>query len=178
MFLALPPVCLRKNSPGLRIFENQGLMRKSIIIFLATATYTGYFPAMPGTVGTLWGVIIAFFAAFFNFSPYLQALTIVAVFLASVFLAGEAAKIFGGKDPKSIVCDEVCGFLVSIFLVPFTFFNVILVFILFRIFDILKPCPIGLIDRKVKGGLGIVLDDVAAGVYANIGAHIIIWFRH
>lgn len=148
-------------------------MKKAITIFFATAVYTGYSPIMPGTAGTLWGIVIAYFEA--SRSLYTQALIIALVFASSVFFAGEAAEIFGGEDPKNVVCDEVCGFLVSIFLINFTFLNVILVFLLFRFFDILKPYPVGLIDRKIKGGLGIVLDDVAAGIYANICAHIILW---
>ncbi len=148
-------------------------MKKAITIFIATAVYTGYSPVMPGTVGTLWGIVIAYLEA--SRPVYGQALVMALVIAVSVFFAGKAAQIFGGDDPKNVVCDEVSGFLVSIFLIKFTFFNVILVFLLFRFFDILKPYPVGLIDRRVKGGLGIVLDDVAAGVYANIFAHIIIW---
>lgn len=81
----------------------------------------------------------------------------------------------GGKDPSSVVCDEISGILVSIFLIPFSAFNAILVFILFRFFDILKPYPIRLMERKIKGGPGIVLDDIMAGVYANISAHLVLW---
>ncbi len=148
-------------------------MKKAITIFIATAAYTGYSPVMPGTVGTLWGIVIAYLEA--SRPVYAQVLVIAVVFAISVFFAGEAAGIFGTKDPKNVVCDEVCGFLVSIFLINFTFLNVILVFLLFRFFDILKPYPVGLIDKKVTGGFGIVLDDVAAGIYANICAHIILW---
>ncbi len=148
-------------------------MKKAVTIFIATAAYAGYSPVMPGTVGTLWGIAIAYLEA--STPLYTQALVMVLVFAISVFFAGEAAAILGGDDPQNVVCDEVCGFLVSISLIKFTILNVILVFLLFRFFDILKPYPVSLIDRKVKGGLGIVLDDVAAGIYANICAHIILW---
>jgi phosphatidylglycerophosphatase A len=148
-------------------------MKKAITIFIATGVYTGYSPVMPGTVGTLWGILIAYLEA--SRPIYTQALVIALVLPVSVFFAGKAALLLGGDDPKNVVCDEVCGFLVSIFLIKFTFLNAILVFLLFRFFDILKPYPVGLIDRKVRGGLGIVLDDVAAGIYANICAHIILW---
>lgn len=150
-------------------------MKKPLITFLATGTYTGLIPFMPGTFGTLWGVAIAFLI---NGLPvYTQAGIIIAVVAASVYISGEACRQMGRHDPSSIVLDEVCGYLVSFFLIPLTAFNLILVFIIFRFFDILKPYPIGLIDRKVKGGLGVVLDDLLAGVYANICANIIIFLR-
>lgn len=148
-------------------------MKKAVIKFLATGTYTGYSPVMPGTVGTLWGVVISWLI---STSPaYEQVLAIMAVSAASVYLASGQARNTGEKDPGSIVCDEVAGFMVAVFLIPFTLFNVILVFILFRFFDILKPYPVGAIDKKASGGLGIVLDDIMAGIDANIVAHIVLW---
>ena len=147
-------------------------MKKKLVTFLSTGAYAGYSPVMPGTAGTLWGVAIWYLTR--GSSPYAQALAVILVFGVSVYVAEVARGVFGGEDPPFIVCDEICGFLVSFFLIQFTVFNVILVFILFRFFDILKPYPAGLIDRSVGGGFGIVLDDVAAGVYANISAHIII----
>lgn len=147
-------------------------MKKRVIIFFATGTYTGYIPVAPGTFGTLWGIPFAWLAS--THPPYVQAALTAALFVVSVYAAGEACKIIGKKDPSSVVIDEAVGFLVSFFLIPFTLFNVILVFLLFRFFDILKPYPIGLIDRRVVGGLGVVLDDAAAGIYANILAQIII----
>ncbi len=148
-------------------------MKKAIITFLATGTYTGYSPVMPGTAGTVWGVVIAYF--FSGATLPFQALLTALITLVSVPLAAEMVRYTGKGDPAIVVIDEAAGFLISIFLIPFTAFNVILVFILFRFFDILKPYPAGLIDRAVGGGLGVVLDDVAAGVYANISAHLLIW---
>lgn len=148
-------------------------MRKAVVNFLATGTYTGLSPVMPGTFGTLWGVAIAWLISGLGLA--FQGAVIVAVCALSVWIASEWVRLNGGQDPPSVVCDEVSGYLVGFFLLPATAFNLILVFILFRFFDILKPCPVGLLDRKVKGGPGIVLDDLAAGVYANISAHIIIW---
>ncbi len=149
-------------------------MNRPIITFLATGAYTGYSPVMPGTVGTLWGVLIAYLIS--GAGPRIQALFIIAVFAASIYLAGEASRVFGKKDPSEITCDEVSGVLLAFFLIPFTAFNAILVFLLFRFFDILKPYPVGLIDSRVGGGLGVVLDDIAAGIYANISAQIVLWF--
>lgn len=148
-------------------------MKKAFITFLATGAYTGYSPIMPGTAGTVWGVAIAYFISGAAWEA--QALLTALITLASMVLAGQMVRHTGTSDPAIVVIDEVAGFLVSIFLIPFTAFNVILVFILFRFFDILKPYPAGFIDRTVEGGPGVVLDDVAAGVYANISAHLLIW---
>ncbi len=149
-------------------------MKNAIIKFLATATYTGYSPVMPGTVGTLWGVVIAYLIS--GAGVPIQALVIIAVTAVSIYVAGEAARLFGQKDPSKVTCDEVAGLLFAFFLIPFTPANAILVFLLFRFFDILKPYPVSIIDSRVKGGLGIVADDCAAGIYANISAQIILWF--
>ncbi len=149
-------------------------MNRPIIRFLATGAYTGYSPVMPGTAGTLWGVLIAYLIS--GTGAHIQALVIIAVFAVSIYLAGEASRLFGKKDPSQITCDEISGVLFAFFLIPFTAFNAILVFLLFRFFDILKPYPAGLIDSKVGGGLGVVLDDTAAGIYANISAQIVLWF--
>ncbi len=149
-------------------------MKKPIITFLATGAYTGYSPVVSGTVGTLWGVLLASLIS--GAGPRIQALFILAIFVASIYLAGEASRVFGEKDSSRITCDEISGVLFAFFLIPFTAFNAILVFLLFRFFDIVKPYPAGMIDSKVEGGLGVVLDDTAAGIYANISAQIVLWF--
>lgn len=149
-------------------------MKKRIITFLATGTYTGYIPVMPGTFGTLWGVPLALLSS--RLEAVYQAAFTLGVFIASVCIAGMECRESGEKDPSRIVIDEAAGYLTAFFLLPFTAFNAILVFILFRFFDILKPYPIGLVDRRVGGGTGVVLDDILAGAYAGIGAHLIIYY--
>ncbi|MBI5492107.1 MAG: phosphatidylglycerophosphatase A [Deltaproteobacteria bacterium] len=148
-------------------------MIKRLTIFLSTGAYAGFIPVMPGTFGTLWGVPLAYLLS--GRPLHEQAVATLAVTIASVLIAGRAARYMGANDPQSIVCDEIAGFLTSILLIPFSWFNAILVFILFRFFDILKPYPIRLMERRIKGGAGIVLDDIMAGVYANISAHVILW---
>ncbi len=143
-----------------------------MVRFLATGLYLGLLPIAPGTFGTLWGAAIAFLSR--SAPLHVKALIIVAVFSASVVISGEEEKASGKKDPSHIVCDEALGFLVAFFLLPFSVFNLILVFILFRFFDILKPYPIGLVERGLRGGLGITADDAVAGVYANIAANVIL----
>lgn len=148
-------------------------MRNQIIKFLATGTYLGCAPLAPGTFGTLWGVAIAW--AVSGTPLYIQGLVTLAVALISIYAAGEYTRSLGRHDHPSIVCDEISGYLLAFLALPFTFFNATLVFILFRIFDILKPYPAGLLDKRVKGGLGVVADDLAAGVYAGISARLAIW---
>ncbi len=136
--------------------------------------YIGYSPFAPGTLGSLPGVIICFFLRPTN--PLIYGIVYISVFLTAIWAATIANKYFAQKDPRQIVCDEVVGYMTAMFLVPFTLFNVIIVFLLFRIFDIFKPFPINLIDRKMESGLGIVLDDVAAGIYANLTFRLIVQF--
>ncbi len=148
-------------------------MRNQIIKFLATGTCLGCVPFAPGTFGTLWGVGIAW--AISGSPLHVQGGVTIAVILASIYVAGEYTRSLGGDDHPSIVCDEISGYLLAFFALPFTLLNATLVFILFRIFDILKPYPAGSLDRRVKGGLGIVADDLAAGVYAGASARLMIW---
>ena len=147
-------------------------MGKKLIVFLATGAYLGLIPRAPGTFGTLLGVVIAFLER--GASTSIHGAVIIIVTVVSIIVSARAIPIFGSKDPSEVVCDEVAGYLMAFFLIPFTPFNAILVFILFRIFDIVKPYPVSLIDRKLTGGAGIVLDDIAAGIYANIAAQIIL----
>ncbi|MBI3752999.1 MAG: phosphatidylglycerophosphatase A [Deltaproteobacteria bacterium] len=133
--------------------------------------YIGYSPYAPGTLGSLLGLIICFFLSSTTLLTY--GMASLAVFLIALWAATVAKKYFDKKDPGQIVCDEVMGFITAMFLIPFGALNVIIVFLLFRFFDIVKPFPIGTIDKKIDNGFGIVLDDVAAGVYANIAFRLI-----
>lgn len=128
--------------------------------------YVGYSPYAPGTLGTLPGVIICFFLS--QSGPVIYAAAYLTSFLTAIWAASIASKYFAQKDPGQIVCDEVAGFMTAMFLIPFILSNVIIVFLLFRIFDIFKPFPINMIDRKMKSGFGIVFDDILAGIYANL----------
>lgn len=151
------------------MFENQG-MSKKIIIFFATGFYLGYSPFAPGTAGTLLGIPAGLLLS--RLGIINQLLFFLITFFIFSFVAGRAEEYFNKKDASHIVCDEVLGFLVSMFLIPYTIFNIIIVFFLFRFFDIFKPFPIRMIDQRIKNGYGVVLDDVLAGVYANIAFHI------
>jgi len=89
-------------------------------------------------------------------------------FLVGIYLCGKTARDLGVHDHGGIVWDEFVGYWITMLMVPVIWYWVLAGFVLFRIFDILKPFPIGLLDKKVGGGLGIMIDDVVAGVYAAI----------
>ena len=146
-------------------------MKNKIINFLATGACIGLLPKMPGTLGTLWGIPLVYI--FSSYQPHIYVAGAIVIFIIASYICGEAEKNFGGKDPSKIVIDEILGFMVAFFLLEFTLYNVIIVFLLFRFFDILKPFPIGYLDRRIKGGTGIVLDDAVAGIFANIVMHLI-----
>jgi phosphatidylglycerophosphatase A len=144
---------------------------------LATFFYIGYIPFMPGTFGTIAGVIIF---VFLSKSFFVYYGLLIAIAACSVWVSGYAEKhIFETKDPKAVVIDEVAGFLIA--MISFQFNGtleslkyLVIGFILFRFFDIWKPYPIWNL-QKLKGGWGIVLDDLMAGIYTNI---ILQFIRH
>lgn len=145
-------------------------MKKGIARLIATFFYVGYFPYAPGTLGTLAAVPLYYIVSGL---PYYLYIAFTVLFIAlSVWSAGIAEWIYQEKDPGYIVADEVSGYLVTMTLVPLTLTNVVIGFFLFRLFDIVKPPPSRQAER-LKGGLGVVMDDVVAGVYANILLQII-----
>ena len=140
-------------------------MLERFIIFLASAGYSGYFPYAPGTAGTLLGILLYLF--FSLFSPSIYLLSTAATFSVAVWASGRAEVIWQERDNPRIVIDEVVGYLITMTFLPRTFTAVVGGFLFFRILDIIKPYPIGRIDRKMKGGLAVVLDDAVAGIYVN-----------
>ncbi len=146
-------------------------MRKKID-FITSFFYLGHSPFMPGTMGSLGGLVVFFLV---HNNDILYAFSILFLFTLGVLFAGEAEKIYRIKDPGMIVIDEACGMLLALFFVPFNLYSVILGFFLFRIFDILKPPPAKTLE-KLTGSLGIMFDDIIAALYTNIILQII--FRH
>lgn len=145
-------------------------MGKRLTIFLATGAYTGKFPIAPGTVGTLVGIPVCFALSYAG--PFKLQLSMV-LLLAGIWVADRMEKITGAKDPGCVVIDEIAGFVVTMAGVSLTPFNIIGGFLLFRFFDILKPFPVGYLEEYFDGGPGIMLDDIAAGVMANVCLQII-----
>lgn len=145
--------------------------RKAFIIFLSTGAFSGYAPVMPGTFGSIIGIVLYVFLSMFSVPVYLL-LTIALVFL-SIWISSKAEQLFKKKDASEIVIDEIIGFLITMATFSPDWRYIIIGFILFRIMDILKPYPANWINLKVKGGFGIVFDDVVAGLYANLILQII-----
>ena len=141
-------------------------MMKHFILLFATGFGVGYSPVAPGTLGTLIAIPVCYFLS--NILSPLYEITLVGFFFLSVWISENAERYFGKKDDQRIVIDEVIGFLITMLWIPPTLLFLIIGFFLFRFFDILKPFPIRRLEKGFKGGFGIVLDDVVAGVYANI----------
>lgn len=134
------------------------------VLFLAFGFGSGLAKKAPGTLGTL--AAIPLYLLFVQADILIYSLLTISVTAVGVRICGVAAEKLGEHDFGGIVWDEIAGFLITMWLVPFTWQAVALGFILFRLFDIFKPWPIRTIDRQVQGGLGIMLDDVLAGVFA------------
>jgi phosphatidylglycerophosphatase A len=142
------------------------LARDRGILFLATGCGTGKMPRAPGTFGSLLGLALAW-----GISEWPSTLNyaFIAIFsVLAIWVSHRAAEILNAKDPGSIVIDEIVGILFACAGVGLTAGTAVTAFLLFRLFDILKPFPVGWLDRQIRGGLGIVADDVAAGILANL----------
>ena len=140
-------------------------------LLIATGFGVGYSPVAPGTLGTLVAIPVYYFLS--DIPSPLYEITLISFFFLSVWISENAETFFGKKDDPRIVIDEVMGFLITMLWVPKTTGFIMIGFFLFRFFDILKPFPIRRLERRLKGGWGVVLDDVMAGVYANIILHLI-----
>ena len=136
------------------------------ILFLAFGFGSGLAKKAPGTCGTMAAIPLYLLIAQTGNLSY-SLLTLV-VTIAGIWICDFAADKLGEHDFGGIVWDEIAGYLITLWFIPFTWLNVGLGFVLFRFFDILKPWPIKIADRRVKGGFGIMLDDVLAAVFANI----------
>lgn len=140
-------------------------MTTRLVKIFATGFGTGYVPAAPGTAGTLVGVALA---ALLAPLPLRQLLLIVAVFcVLAVWIADLAHVYFDHKDPKQVVIDEVAGYLVAVVGHPWSWKLALAAFLLFRLFDVTKPPPCRQAER-LRGGLGIVADDLLAGLYVSL----------
>ena len=135
-----------------------------LIMLIATGLGLGYLPKAPGTWGSLLGIPIHLLLIQLATKNYVIALVVIIV--VGVLAAGMAEKILDRRDPGLVVIDEVIGMLITLIGAPAKPLVLLMGFILFRIFDIAKPYPIRLIDRHLNGGIGIVMDDMLAGVFA------------
>lgn len=142
---------------------------RSLILFLATGAYSGYAPIAPGTAGSLVAIPLIFLSAWLlSISPALQLATLALAIIGACWVAGRAEDYLAEHDSGKIVIDEIVGFLSATALMAITPGRLLVAFLLFRLFDILKPPPARYCDQQLPGGLGVVLDDVCAGIYANL----------
>lgn len=135
--------------------------------FLALGFGSGLLKPAPGTWGTLAAVpLYLLFSIVLSLPLTVYLLVLTVSFILGVYLCGKTAKDVGVHDHGAIVWDEFVGLWITMTLIPFSWLNVVLGFALFRLFDIVKPWPIKLLDKHVHGGFGIMIDDVLAGVFA------------
>ena len=142
-------------------------------VFVATVAYSGYFPFAPGTVGSLAGLAV-YLLVWWSQSPALEVALIVGLFAAGVWAGTIAERYFGGIDPGPIVIDEVVGMLITLAFIPVGVSGALIGFVLFRIFDVIKPYPAGRLER-LHGGFGVMADDAMAAVYANVTLRLVLW---
>jgi phosphatidylglycerophosphatase A len=136
-------------------------------LVLATGFGIGLVPVMPGTFGSLLGLALAWLLGRSELPVGVEFALEGAILLAGIPICGRAARLIGRPDPGSVVYDEIAALPLVFLSVPLTFSTAILGFIWFRVFDIAKPWPVHRLER-LPGGLGIMIDDVAAALYAAI----------
>ena len=142
-------------------------------MFIATGAYSGYLPKAPGTWGSAVGVLIWLLLAPLPLAQYWSVVGVL--FVLGVISAGAAEKIVDRGDPGLVVIDEIVGQLIVLGLAPLHPLAALAGFGLFRFFDILKPFPVNWLDTHLHGGLGIMLDDVAAGLYGLLVLQLGLW---
>jgi phosphatidylglycerophosphatase A len=149
------------------------LFATRLAVFIATVCYAGYFPIAPGTVGSAAGLLV-YLLVWWTGSVAVEVGLIVAVFAVGVWAASEAERHFGRIDPGPIVIDEVVGMLITLAFIPVGLSGAVAGFVLFRVFDVIKPFPAGRLEQ-LHGGLGVMADDAMAAVYANLSLRLLMW---
>ncbi len=149
---------------------------KQLSSFFATLGYSGYFPKAPGTAGSALAVVLAapilLLGGMKLFIPLLITLTAI-----GFWSAHEYSTRLQKDDPKEVVIDELVGMWITLLVInPNIWWHYLLAFGLFRLFDIIKPPPIDILDQRIKGGAGIMIDDILAGIFAAILFKISIYF--
>ncbi|MGI6656813.1 MAG: phosphatidylglycerophosphatase A [Desulfobulbus sp.] len=145
-----------------------------VLIFIATGAGSGHLPVAPGTWGSLVGVLL--WLGLGHLEAPVYGAVVAGLFVAGVWSAGAAEKILDRADPGVVVIDEIVGQLIALALAPQNPVVALAGFLLFRLFDIVKPFPVGWVDTHLHGGLGIMLDDVVAGIYALLVLQGVLWF--
>ena len=144
------------------------------ILFISSGGFLGKIPFAPGTFGSLLGLPICYCLSFIKVQI---AILFTVLFIAfSIWIADRAEKILNAKDPGSIVIDEIAGMLVTLSGISFDILNMAAGFLIFRSMDILKPYPARLLEKRLPGGVGVVMDDVVAGLYSNLLIRVFVVF--
>lgn len=143
---------------------------EKFILFSATGAGSGRAPIVPGTFGTLAGIPVALL--FLVIPSSMHVFFTLAVILFAIWTSDRAEQLIGQNDPGCIVIDEIAGFTVAMAGVQVSVLSVVSGFLIFRVFDIIKPFPVRFFEKNFHGGAGVVLDDVAAGLLSTIVLHI------
>lgn len=144
-----------------------------LAVLIGTFGYVGYFPIAPGTAGSL-AALLLYFPLRSAASPVLEAAAIVVVFAVGTWAASGTERALQRTDPGPVVIDEVLGMLITLAFLPVSPAGIAAGFLLFRVFDVVKPYPAGRLER-LPGGLGIMADDAMAGVYAHLALRAGLW---
>lgn len=139
--------------------------------FLATAGYAGFSPIAPGTAGSVVGLAVYVVLRWIG-SPFVEASVIVLVLVLGIWTAGIVERQLG-KDPGAVVIDEVLGMLITLAFLNVTPIGAVVGFVLFRVYDVIKPYPAGRLE-DLHGGAGIMLDDLMAGLYGQLTMRVLI----
>jgi phosphatidylglycerophosphatase A len=141
---------------------------------LASWFGVGLMPVAPGTFGTLTALPLVLVLS--HMGELYEGLALLILVPLAVWSSSLSERCLGRSDPPEVVVDEVAGFLLTLFLLPLSWLTLCLGFVLFRFFDIAKPFPIRWFEKNLKGGTGVVLDDLMAGIYANLGLRLVLLF--
>lgn len=133
--------------------------------FISLGFGSGLSPVMPGTAGSIVAIPIVALMHWL-LSPIAYVIVTLVALIVGIWLCARTGRALGVSDHGSIVWDEIVGMMITCLFLPTMSFGIVSGFVLFRVFDILKPWPINLIDKQVRGGLGVMLDDVVAGLMA------------
>jgi len=143
------------------------------ILFAAFGFGSGLSSKAPGTVGTLVGIL--FVLAFAVLPNWAYLLVTALLFVFGIWLCELASRKLGVHDHGGIVWDEIVGLMITMIAVPISWWTLLAGFVLFRFFDILKPWPVKVADKRIGGGFGIMVDDLLAGLYALLVLHGLLW---
>lgn len=146
-------------------------LKDRLKLFIATGFLTGYFPFASGTIGSFLAILLYLFIPGFS-EPYVLFLFILLFTVVGIYTSDFAEKIYG-FDPPEVVIDEITGMWITMLFIPKTIILSAIGFIIFRIFDIIKPFPAKQ-SQNFKGGIGIMLDDIIAGLYSMVVLHLLL----